>query len=407
MADLPPLRVPRHPLDTIGPAFRLLRRAGKPLFKAYLKYLAPPLLVAGLGVGFFYGEMLSDVTSAASGSAPSALDAWSVLAVGVGGVAFFAVFALATLMAAVWARRLADGELLDDRALWDEARPFLGTTLRLWLLVGGLSIGAMVAIGVLMLVPVVGALALLVLGALGLLAYGALMLAPQAMVSERTGAWASLVRGWDLLEGVRWPTLALVLILFVISTMLSYAVMIPLAIVAGIVMAMGVTGSGLASAGAMGGAFGFVMMPISFLPQILFYAVAAVLYYARVEATEFVGLHREVGSLMTTFDGPPAPPAPAAWDDSAASVDHGAFGAAPLDEAASPFGPTSTEEPAASTPPPLPSALDPSDRWRPSAASEPATSEPAAPSDDDPLARWRSGSASQAPTVPPRPDDAP
>lgn len=398
MPGLPNLRVARRPLDTLGVLFEMLRAGVKPLLWAIVKYAGAPALLGGAGVGAFYGGFLSRIAVVETGDF-SAFGWTEGVGLLVGMLGLYAAYAVSTLLCAAWTRRLADHEPLDADALWDEARVHLGTMARLWLLLLGISVLAVVGLGIVM--GLAGAAAatvseaflvvviLLVFPALfAAMFYAAppLMMVGQPMVSEGLGARASLRRSWTLLAGVRGGAGVLAIVVYLMVTMIGYVFMIPFYAILFGLMLWGGAGDLAGSMEKMGYAMGFVLVPLTLLPQVLYFLSGGALYYARVEETEYVGLNREVGALLSAFPEAAPPPLAPGVPSGGATVanadaggspgagDSGAGGSEtrPYSDPAVPFGDLPAAPPA--TPPPL-----------------------AAPFDGDALDRWRGGRATDSP----------
>lgn len=313
------LRVARRPLDTLGVVFQMLRAGIRPLVVAVLKYAGLPALIGGAGIGAFYGGFFVFAAQVESGGFPAF--GW-VEGVGlvVGFLGLYAAYTVSMLLSAAWTRRLADAEPFDADALWDEARPHLGAMLRLWLLTAAVCVLAIGALGGLaaLFAQMSGVfIALMVLLAFPaafafiFLATPPLTMVGQVMLAEDLGARDTLRRAWELLAGVRGGSGVLLIVVSLMVSMAGYVVMLPFYGVFFLLMIWGGVDDPFASMEKMGYAMGFVVSAANLIPQLLYFIAAGALYYARIEATEYVGFSREVGSLMEAFpDGLATAPPP-------------------------------------------------------------------------------------------------
>lgn len=249
--------IPLRPLDfgtLLGASFRVLRRNPRPTFGIALLIQAAAMILSLVLVGVLTFASVSRINSA------TAEDESTILAgtVGISVVStlitvLFSLVATAILQGiiVVEVARGSLGEKLPLRRLWGFAKG------KIWALVGwAVIIGGvmLVAIGI-----VVGLIVLMTatMGAFGaglsvifsLLAFAGfavlgvwlgtkLSLVPSALVLEQVSLRKAIFRSWSLTQGHFWKVFGVQLLVSSILSIASYFIIIPLALVAGIILAL-------------------------------------------------------------------------------------------------------------------------------------------------------------------------
>jgi hypothetical protein len=121
-----------------------------------------------------------------------------------------------------------------------------------------------------------------------------LFIAPAVSIIEEKNPFEAIGRSWDLVQGHWWFTFATYLVMNIISSFMSYVLIIPFSIIIGFVSASGAD-SGMIGSG-MGMAYGFILIVASLFSVLMLIAMC-LQYFNLIERKEGRGLRAQIEEL--------------------------------------------------------------------------------------------------------------
>ena len=122
-----------------------------------------------------------------------------------------------------------------------------------------------------------------------------LFVAPAVAVLEEKNPFEAIGRSWDLVQGHWWFTFATYIVMNIISSFMSYILIIPFSIIIGFVSASGAAESGMIGTG-MGMAYGFILIVASLFSVLMLIAMG-LQYFNLIERKEGRGLRAQIEEL--------------------------------------------------------------------------------------------------------------
>ncbi|MEX0610465.1 MAG: hypothetical protein WD016_02170 [Balneolaceae bacterium] len=259
----------------LSDSFMYVRIHYKSLGKGLLLFVFPFYLVSGLLVGNAYTSIFTAAFSNPESMENMMLggDLWlGILLLGLASGSLFTI----TLKHVQLARHTEDIEAMD--LLEDFGRNFL-TLVGLYFLV-------IFAVGfsfLLLIIP-------------GIYVGIKLFVSPAAAILEDRNPFDAIARSWELVEGHWWFTFAVYLVMYFITTFMTYVLIIPFTMVITFMSASGLdtTGEGL---GSIMGVFYGILIILASLFSVLLLIAMSLHYFNLVERKEGVGLREEIEQL--------------------------------------------------------------------------------------------------------------
>jgi hypothetical protein len=122
-----------------------------------------------------------------------------------------------------------------------------------------------------------------------------LFIAPAVAIIEERNPISAAGRSWELVRGHWWFTFATYLVMNIITTFMSYVLIIPLSIIMGVISASGAGGSEVIGTG-MGLVYGLTII-IASLFSVLMLIAMALQYFNLIERKEGKGLREQIEEL--------------------------------------------------------------------------------------------------------------
>jgi hypothetical protein len=119
--------------------------------------------------------------------------------------------------------------------------------------------------------------------------------APAVAVMENKNPFESLKRSWDLVQGHWWFTFATYLVMNLVTTFMSYVLIIPMSIFIGFMSASG-AGSNEAIGTGMGVFYGLLVVVASLFSVLMLIALS-LQYFNLIERKEGIGLRQQIEEL--------------------------------------------------------------------------------------------------------------
>lgn len=267
----------------INDTFRFLRYECRPLFRAIAVICLPMALLAGFLLGGSLGAMQqAAIDPFGSGSPFDGLNALSLIAAYL--LLFGAMFVM-TAMTYEHLRASEQGEasMLSTGDLFRRALGQFWSYFGLALLTGLISMVGMVAL----IFP-------------GIWIFVALSLGFMAHAVERTGATGSLSRSYNLVSGNWWSTFGLLIVVYLIITVISYALLLPFTIISSAVLVGTISEPGTGTPlwyGTFMGVMTSFQMGVAMFTYPVFASALALKYFSLVEKKEGVGLQRKLAEF--------------------------------------------------------------------------------------------------------------
>jgi len=321
------IRKQRSFSDVLNVTFQFIKQVFKPLAKALLFICGPVMLLVSVSTGTAQFKILFaslDPETLATNTEAFGEIAFAYVLIIIGSIALSGLGA-AVIFGAVRLYEQEGPGAVTFEALWDVTKTtfwrMLGTVVFIAVLMFAIYIALLVPV-----VIVVGALVALVGGAgavlggiigifavlgivvllLGLLVLFTLLL--PIRMNEEVGVFAALGRCRALLKGQLWPSLGILLVVWIIYTALGTVLSLPpiiMAFVAGLHTVSEAEPSGLVAAGLT------VVTVVAGLASLLLYTIplvaAALQYYNLVERKERAGLSARVAAMAMATTDPTAP----------------------------------------------------------------------------------------------------
>lgn len=272
----------------VSSTFQFLKQNWKPLFRAIGTIVVPIALIAGFFMGKTVGDLQGLVFSRSMGDDPTAifgLLAGNVLPM-MGG--YTLMFAAVILLIAI---------VHEYIRLYDMGQHHGVTTAQLWNNSIG-QIGSYLGAGFLSGILAVVGMLLCILPGIYVLTVLSLVMIVHAI--ERRGVTGSMARSNDLVKGRFWDTLGLVIVIALLNGVISYAIMLPLAMVGAIMGFSGLMEMAEGNTAALDGYGTFmafqmaVQMAVGMLTYPIVYVGISLKYFSLVEEKEGAGLRQRV-----------------------------------------------------------------------------------------------------------------
>ncbi|MGN8226389.1 hypothetical protein [Gracilimonas sp. BCB1] len=122
-----------------------------------------------------------------------------------------------------------------------------------------------------------------------------LFVAPAVAVIEQRNPFDSISRSWDLVQGHWWFTFATYLVMNIITSFMSYVLIIPMSILFGFLAASGAGDSALIGTGV--GLFYGLLIVVASLFSVLMLIAMALQYFNLIERKEGKGLRAQIEEL--------------------------------------------------------------------------------------------------------------
>ncbi len=122
-----------------------------------------------------------------------------------------------------------------------------------------------------------------------------LFIAPAVAVIEERNPFDAISRSWDLVQGHWWFTFATYLVMNIITSFMSYVLIIPMSIIIGFMSASGADNSGLIGTG-MGIFYGLLIVVASLFSVLMLIAMC-LQYFNLIERKEGKGLREQIEEL--------------------------------------------------------------------------------------------------------------
>lgn len=123
-----------------------------------------------------------------------------------------------------------------------------------------------------------------------------LFISPAVAILEERNAFDAIARSWDLVQGHWWFTFAVYLVMYLITTFMSYVLIIPFSIIVGFMSATGLETSNSDLGTAMGIFYGLLIVVASLFTVLLLIAMS-LHYFNLVERKEGKGLRSQIEQL--------------------------------------------------------------------------------------------------------------
>lgn len=122
-----------------------------------------------------------------------------------------------------------------------------------------------------------------------------MFVAPAISVIEHKNPIDSIIRSWELTTGHWWPTLGVYLVMNIISSIMSYLIIIPFSLILGLLSTAGLTSAESVTSGI--GIFYSLLMVIASLFSVLILIAMCLHYFNLIERKEGTGLRSQIESL--------------------------------------------------------------------------------------------------------------
>lgn len=122
-----------------------------------------------------------------------------------------------------------------------------------------------------------------------------LFIAPAVAVIEKRNPFDAISRSWDLVQGHWWFTFAVYLVMNIITSFMSYVLVIPMSIIIGFMSASGADSSAMIGTG-MGIFYGLLIV-IASLFSVLMLIAMCLQYFNLIERKEGKGLREQIEEL--------------------------------------------------------------------------------------------------------------
>lgn len=119
--------------------------------------------------------------------------------------------------------------------------------------------------------------------------------APAVAVMENKNPFESLKRSWDLVQGHWWFTFATYLVMYLVTTFMSYVLIIPMSIFIGFMSASGADSNEFLGTGI--GIFYGLLVVVASLFSVLMLIALSLQYFNLIERKEGVGLRQQIEEL--------------------------------------------------------------------------------------------------------------
>lgn len=123
-----------------------------------------------------------------------------------------------------------------------------------------------------------------------------MVLGPAAMILENKNPIQGINRSWELVRGYWWNTFGTYLVLYIITTMMSYVLIIPFSIIIGLMSAGGMDTS-LGGLGSVMSIFYGLMLVVAALFSVILIIGLALQYFNLKERQEGTGLREQIEEL--------------------------------------------------------------------------------------------------------------
>jgi hypothetical protein len=260
--------------DILTDSFGYIRVHYKSLGKGLLFLVLPFYLLSGLLVGGAYSSFFSAVMDNPDASMESLIGADFLI-----GMLLLAFSSCSLLTVALTHVKLAHeyGEVEFDDLFSSFGRNFITLFLLYFIIIFAMFFSFMFFI-----IP-------------GIYVGIKLFIAPSVAIIEEKNPFESLSRSWNLVQGHWWFTFATYLVMNIISSFMSYVLIIPFSIIIGLVSASGAGESGAIGTG-MGLAYGFILVIASLFSVLLLIAMC-LQYFNLIERKEGKGLRAQIEEL--------------------------------------------------------------------------------------------------------------
>lgn len=122
-----------------------------------------------------------------------------------------------------------------------------------------------------------------------------LFIAPAVAIIEQRNPFDAISRSWDLVQGHWWFTFAVYLVMNIITSFMSYVLIIPMSILIGFLAASGADSSGMIGTG-MGIFYGLLIVVASLFSVLMLIAMC-LQYFNLIERKEGKGLRQQIEEL--------------------------------------------------------------------------------------------------------------
>jgi len=267
----------------INDTFRFLRHECRPLFRAIAVICLPMALLAGFLLGGSLGAMQQ--ASMDPFGAARAFEGFNFLSMAA---AYILLFGAMFVMMAMTYEHLRASEQ-GEAAMLSTGDLFRRAMGQFWSY-----------FGLAFLTGIISTVAMLFLILPGIWLFVALSLGFVAHSVERTGATGSLSRSYNLVSGNWWSTFGLLIVVYLIITVISYALLLPFTIISSAVLVGTISEPGTGTPLWYGTFMGFMtsfQMGVAMFTYPVFAAALALKYFSLVETKEGVGLQRKLAEF--------------------------------------------------------------------------------------------------------------
>jgi hypothetical protein len=298
--------------------FEFLRQNFKSLGKSILLIAGPPVLLASLLMGSFFQDMFSNAFNPLGAndqilSLFSSPGFWMKMLLMVAFLLLSTVATLATVNNYIILYEEKKTNKIDVKDVWDRVREtflmYLGTCLLFTILAIVVYIGLFIPVALLAAVSPF----LIVFGVFAVIAAVFYFFVGSSLIFivrayEKIGFMDALFRSFRLVQGKWWSTFGLLMVLYLLVMVVSYAFMIPWYIVTIATSLHSAETENLQSASSTVGILLTALMTFYYLAQMLLYSLPAVglafQYFNLVERKEARGLMGELSTLGQAPAGP-------------------------------------------------------------------------------------------------------